>query len=379
MTTEVLILGAGFGGLELTARLSEELGDDVHVTLIDRSESFVFGFAKLDVMFGRTTGDAVRLPYSAIERRNVTFRREAITAIDPRAKAVTTDAGTYQGDVLVIALGADLQPEHTEGLVESGHEFYSPEGAERLAALLPDFQGGRVVIGVLGGHFKCPPAPYECAFMLHDYLSQRGRREATTIHLVTPMPSPIPVSRTVSGALLEGLDERGITHAHGSWVERLDPGTVHLRDGRRFGYDLFLAVPKHVAPPVVVESGLTEDDGWIAVDPATLETKWPGVFAVGDVASAPLPRAGVVAEGEASTVADVLLHRLAGAPDPAPYAGAITCYIEMGAGLIGRVDVDFLSGPRPHARFAPPSTAGVQEKAAFAARRRKRWFGLGEG
>ncbi len=376
--TRIVILGAGFGGLELSTRLSLELGDRAEITLIDRSDTFVFGFHKLDVMVGTRTLDDVRLPYAGLAKPHVEFRQETVVGIDPERRHVVTDGGTYDADVLVVALGADLAPELTPGLVECGHEFYSPTGAAAVRDLLPDFQGGAVVIGVLGGFFKCPPAPYEAAFMLHDHLVRRGLRDVSTIHLVTPMPKPIPISEDVSSAVLALMDERGITHSHRTWVERLDPEAhvVRLRDGREVPFDLFLGVPVHVAPPVVVESGLTEEDGWIAVDPATLETKFPGVYAVGDVASVPVPRAGVIAEGEAATLADVLLHRLGAGPEPAPFAGRITCYMEMGDDTIGLVDVDFLSGPAPVATFTPPSHEGAEAKRQFASARRQRWFGL---
>ena len=163
MSTHVVILGAGFGGLELSSRLSAELADEVHVTLIDQSDSFIFGFSKLDVMFGRRTMDEVRIPYRDITRPGVTFRQESVLSIDPGRKRVVTNAGGYDADVLVVALGADLAPEATPGVDECGHEFYSPDGAARVRDLLPAFPGGNVVIAVLGGFFKCPPAPYETA------------------------------------------------------------------------------------------------------------------------------------------------------------------------------------------------------------------------
>src|SRR4051794_29998870 len=103
----VIILGAGFGGLELATTLSEEAGDAVDVVLIDKSDAFVFGYSKLDLMFGRTSEAAIRLPYEAIAKLGVEFRRETVIAIDPEARRVTTGAGVYEGDVLVIALGAD--------------------------------------------------------------------------------------------------------------------------------------------------------------------------------------------------------------------------------------------------------------------------------
>src|SRR6185437_13966827 len=178
MNTRVLVLGAGFGGLELATTLSEALGDDVDVALIDKNDTFVFGYSKLDVMFGRTTPAAVHLPYRAIAKPSVRFLQETITAIDPEARRVTTDAGEHEADVLIVALGADYDFDATPGLAEAGNEFYSLGGAERLREVLPTFTGGRAVIGVCGAPFKCPPAPSEAALLLHDYLLQRGvRRE----------------------------------------------------------------------------------------------------------------------------------------------------------------------------------------------------------
>jgi sulfide:quinone oxidoreductase len=368
-----VILGAGFGGLELTTRLSEELAAEVEVTLIDQNDGFVFGFSKLDVMFGRHTADEVRLPYRRIAKPGVTFRQETVQAIDPVAKRVVTDGGTYDADILVVALGADYDLRATPGLVEHGQEFYSITGAAEAREVLADFAGGAVVVAVLGGFFKCPPAPYETVFMLHDLLTGRGLRDASSIHLVTPMPKPIPISDEVSNAILGYLDDRGIEHSHATRVASIEDGRVQLQDGRTIPADLVLGIPVHCAPPVVVESGLT-DDGWIAVDTATFATKFPDVYAVGDVTNAPVPRAGVVAEGEASTVADVLLERLRGGPAPAPFAGELVCLAEAGDGLVFKVNANFLGGPAPVARFTPPSAAVAEEKRQFGATRRQRWF-----
>jgi sulfide:quinone oxidoreductase len=375
--TRVTVLGAGFGGLELSARLTEELGDDVHITLIDQNDAFVFGFSKLDVMFGHRTFDEVRLPYRDIAIPGVEFHQESVVSIDPHTKRVATNAGTYDADILVVALGADLDPGATPGLLEAGHEYYSPEGAALARDVIANFGGGAVVVGVLGGFFKCPPAPYETVFMMHDFLTRNGLRHASSIHLVTPMSKPIPISDEVSSAIIALLDERGIEHSHASRVSNLDPGSkvAHLKDGRTLPFDLFLGVPVHRAPQVVVDSGLTEDDGWIGVDKETLATKFPDVYAIGDVASAPVPRAGVIAEGEGRTVAEVLINQLKGGPAPAPFAGEVICYVEMGGGMIGKVNVNFLSGEAPTAFFTPPSMEGAAEKRQFGATRRRRWFG----
>jgi len=172
----VVVLGAGFGGLELTSRLAEALGDDVEVTLIDKSDVFVFGFAKLDVMYGKKPIDEVRYAYGDIAKPGVRFRQETIVSIDPVERRTVTDAGTYEADVLVVALGADLDTAATPGLDEGGNEFYSVEGAERLRDVLPSFSSGHAIVGVAGPSFKCPPAPSEAAILLDGYLRARGVR-----------------------------------------------------------------------------------------------------------------------------------------------------------------------------------------------------------
>ncbi len=182
----VVVLGAGFGGLELATMLASE-GERgaFDVTLIDKGDAFVFGYSKLDVMFGRATVDEVRVPYAAFAKPGVRLVRETVTAIDPDARRVTTDAGVHEADALVVALGADYDYAATPGLTRFGNEFYSVAGAERLATVLAAFGGGRVVVGVCGAPYKCPPAPSEAALLLHDFLVARGVRDACEISLVT--------------------------------------------------------------------------------------------------------------------------------------------------------------------------------------------------
>ena len=376
MPAKVLVLGAGFGGLELTSRLSSELGDDVDVTLIDQSDSFVFGFAKLDVLFGLRSPQDVRSYYRDIAKPGVTFRQETITAIDPTTRQVRTNRGEYDADVLVVALGADLDPAATPGIDQGfGHEFYSVAGAEKARKVVAEFDGGDVVIGILGPSFKCPPAPFETAFMLDQVLRERGRRERSTIRVVSPLPAPIPVSKDASAGVRAGCEQHGVEFVKETMVTSLDGRTATAHNGATFDYDLFLAIPRHCAPQVVVDGGLTEEDGWIAVDAGTLETKFPGVYAVGDVTSMPVPRAGVFAEGEAAVVAQRIIAYVRGESTDARYGGTASCYLEWGDGTAARVDLDFFGGPAPTGRFQEPSAAIHAEKDEFGADRRRRWFG----
>ncbi|HEY7961151.1 MAG TPA: FAD-dependent oxidoreductase [Solirubrobacteraceae bacterium] len=375
MKARVVVLGAGFGGLELVTVLSEALGEEADVTLIDKNDAFVFGYSKLDVMFGRTTLDAVRLPYREVVKPGVRFVREAITAIDPQARRVTTDGGVYEADFLVVALGADYAFDATPGLAQAGNEFYSVAGAQRLGELLPAFSHGRAIIGVCGAPFKCPPAPSEAALLLHDHLSARGVRDRCEISIVIPFGSPVPPSPDTSRALVAAFAERGIVFVPDRRVSSLDPArsVAVLDDGSEMAYDLFLGVPKHRAPDVVLESGMAEDD-YIPVDSSTLQTRFPGVYAVGDVATVGVPKAGVFAEGAARVVAAELIASVRGGAQPDAYNGLGSCYIEFGAGRVGRVDVDFLSGPKPTGAFQEPSVALVAEKQRFGSSRRASWF-----
>lgn len=381
----VVILGAGFGGLELATRLSEQFGTGLDVVLVDQSDGFVLGFSKLDVMFGRAEPSAVRHPYRDFVKPGVRFVRSVVRSIDPVARRVETDEGPLDADILVVALGADLHPDATPGLVEGGHEFYTIPGAFALRDVLDRFEGGRVVIGLTSTPFKCPPAPSETALLMHDYLTRRGLRDRSQIALVMPLPVPIPPSPGASQTLLAAFAERGIEwHPH-RLVRALDParrvavlggpdGDGGDGDGEELPYDLFLGVPVHRVPAVVAESGMTVD-GWIPVDPLTLETAYPGVYAVGDVTSVGTPKAGVFSEGQAAVVADRIAATVRGTAQTGEYGGRGVCYLEFGHNQVATVEVTFVSGQPPRGTIDGPSEAIASDKGEFGSSRVRRWFG----
>ena len=371
-----MILGAGFAGLELASRLSDSLAGEVRVTLIDRNDSFTFGFSKLDILFGRSDTAAVQIPYRELAKPGVEFRRERIAAIDPANRHVTTDAGSYDADILVVALGADYDIAATPGFAEGGFEYYSIAGAERMRDALPGFTGGTILIGVLGQPYKCPPAPFEGAFMLHDQLAERGLRDATEIRVVAPMTAPVPVTPEVSQRFLDELAERGIEYVAQNRVVELDPAGKEavLESGERLPYDLFVGIPIHRVPDVVKESGLAPE-GWVAVDRANLMTPFPDVYAVGDCVAIPMAKAGVFAENAAGVVADGIAARLRGEELGRRYEGEGNCYIEFGGGRVAKIEANFLGGPSPTAQVVGPSEALAAEKKTFASTRRARWFG----
>ena len=299
---------------------------------MDQTDGFVFGFSKLDVMFGRKSPEAVRHQYSEPVRPGVRFVQSTIRAIDPAARRVDTDAGTFEADIMVVALGADLHPERRPGWSRRAMSSTPRRARFALRDVLERFEGGQVIVAVTSTPFKCPPAPSETALLMHDHLITSGLRERSSIALVMPLGAPIPPSPAASAVLLQRFAESDI-----AWhPERLVRGWTRTPGGpaQRRGelpYDLFLAVPVHRAPAVVVAAGLTVD-GWIPVDPVTLETRFPGVYAVGRRHERRYPKAGVFAEGQAAVVAERIAAQVRGEAASAGYDGRGVCYLEVGRG-----------------------------------------------
>ncbi len=226
----VVVLGAGFGGLELTTRLSDEFGADVDVVLIDKTDNFVFGFSKLEVMFGRAVPEQVQHPYRDFVKPGVQFVQANINAIDParsasrptRARSMPTSSSSRWVPICT--------PRPRPVSLEGGNEFYTEPGAFALRDVLANFGGGRVIVAVTSTPFKCPPAPSETALLMHDFLTERGLRDQSSIALVMPLPVPIPPSPDASKALLAAFAERGIDWHPQTMVRELDPARRVARD-----------------------------------------------------------------------------------------------------------------------------------------------------
>ncbi len=378
VSKHVVVLGAGFGGLELATRLSETIADAVRVTLVDRNDSFYFGFSKLEVMLGRQSANDIRFPYRDFEKDGVEFRQETVTSVDPATRRVTTDAGSYDADFVVVALGADYDFAATPGFEQGGHEYYSLAGAERLRDALADFKGGRVLVSVLGQPFKCPPAPFEGSFLLHEHFTQQGIRNSVEMATTFPMARPVPVTGDVSQMFREGLAARNIKELPEHLVTGIDPATrtAQLASGETLPYDLFVGIPIHRAPTALADTSLAVNN-WVPVDQSNLRTRFPGVYALGDVCTGPrtVPKAGIFAEAAARVVADDIAATIAGAEPPSPFEGSGVCYAEFGGGLVSKVEVNFLRADAPAARRYDPSLEYAAEKEQFGATRRARWFG----
>ena len=350
----VLVLGAGFGGLELATMLSEALGDDVDVDA-DRQERRV----RLRVLEARrdVRADDARRGAPAVPRASRS--RACASAGDghrdrPEARRVTTDAGVHEADVLVVALGADYDVDATPGLAEAGNEFYSVAGAERLAERAARrSRAAARSIGVCGAPVQVPAGAERVRAAAARLAVGAGRPRRCEISFVIPFGTPVPPSPETSAALVAAFAERDIEFVPGRRVA-LARRRPRRRRARRRQRAAVRPLPRRAeAPRARRRHRERHDRGRLRARRArsTLETRFPGVYAVGDVATVGVPKAGVFAEGAARVVAASLIAALRGGEQPAAYDGRGSCYIEFGAGRVGRVDVDFLSGPKPTGTF----------------------------
>lgn len=376
-----LILGAGFGGITVATELRRLLGDDHEVVLVDRKEQFSMGLRKLWELVGHGTIAEGSRSREVLSERGIRFLREEIRAIDPGACAATTVGGTIEADYLVVALGAEPRPDLVAGLAEHGHDAWDVAGVAGAREALARFDGGRIAIVVAGVPYTCPPAPYECTLHVDEHLRDRGLRDRSTLAVSTVQPILMPNAGKAGSDWLAGqLSARGIAFQAGCKVERVEAGRVVFAD-RALEFDLLIGVPPHRVPAVVKASGLTGDGEWIAVNPATLETSHPRVFALGDVTQIPLanglplPKAGLIAELQGVRVAAAIAADARRAESPPPFDGRASCFIEMGKSAAALVDGDWYAQPEPLVTVQEPTPAHAKEKQLFEAERLERWFG----
>jgi sulfide:quinone oxidoreductase len=382
MNGRTLILGGGFGGIGAGVELRRLLGPEHEIVLVDREPAFAMGLRKLWALVGRATIAEGSRERRQLERHGIEFVQAEITSIDAAARSAETSVGTLSADHLVLALGAVPRPDLVPGLAEYGHDVWTLAGVEPAARALADFDGGRVAVVVAGAPYPCPPAPYECALLLDDHLRARGLRERTELTVATLQPMLMPnAGRAGSDWMAAQLDERGIAHRIGVKVERVEERRLVFEDGGEQPFDLLLAVPPHRAPDVVTASALTGPHGWIPVDPGTLATSSPGVYAIGDVTliplanGLPLPKAGLMAELQGLRVARAISAEISGAEPPPPFDGSGYCPVELGAESGARVDGDWYATPEPIVTIDGPSAERAGEKADFERERLTRWFG----
>jgi len=375
----IIVLGGGFGGLAAAHELRRELPEEHRVTLLAAEDWFFVGFAKLwDLVGIRPLGQGAG-QLDALEDFGIRFVKAKITAINPESRRIETSTGSFDADFLVVALGAVDALGKVERLDGAAHDLYDPDALPAMRADLAGLDAGRLVIPVLGGPYKCPPAPYEAAFLIDDHLRQREVREHVEVVVTTPLPTSLPAAGPeVSDMVAHALAERGIELRTGHAVQAIDCVTqaVSFADGSTLDYTVALAVPQAAPPAVVAKSALAGDGGWTWPDRETARTSFDGVYAAGDcTAVEALPKAGVFAEAMGRVAARNIVAEITGSA-PARYDGSGYCFLEFPERRASALEGNFFAEPTPEVHLAEPDAETYARKEAFEAERLHEWLGV---
>jgi sulfide:quinone oxidoreductase len=309
---------------------------------------------------------------SELEKKGIEWVHDEILEVDPVARKVHTSDATLEGDYLIIALGADKDGSSIPGFTESAFNLYDANEALLIQKPLQELDTGRAIVLVCRSPFSCPSAPYEAAFLMESVFRSKGNRQQVEVAVYTPELKPMGGAGPAMGdAVIGMLKERDIKFNPQHKVQRLESGSrTIVFEGSEASFDLMVGIPPHVAPKVVREAGLTDETGWITVEIDTLETRYSGVYALGDVTSARqpnptglfLPKAGVFADEQSRVVAANIAAELRGEAKSKRYDGKGFCYIEVGEGLAAYGSGDFYGYPGPRVYLEPPSERHHEER-----------------
>jgi sulfide:quinone oxidoreductase len=374
----VLILGGGFGGIAAAVTLRERLDPADEIVLIERRTTFVMGLRKNWALLDPGALRAGERPLALLAERGIRVVTGTIGAIHPAERLVEVDGDRWDADSLVVALGAERDPDRVPGFRERAVDVYDLAASDRARAAIEAFVGGRLAIGIFGAPYPCPPAPFELAMLLDERLRARGLDSA--IEVFSPLPLSLPIlGQTACDSFESRLEGAGIAFVREHAATAVDDGAVVFGDSRR-PFDLLLGVPPHRVAQVVAESGLTEGGPWVKVNPQTLETSHPEVYAIGDVTALPLdngqmlPKAGAFAHAQGEVVAARIAATFDGAEPSATFAGDGACFLETGGGMAAMVTGGFLANP-PAVRMTDASPEHFAAKRAFERERLTAWFG----
>lgn len=376
--SRVLVLGGGFGGIATAVALRKRLAPSDEIILVERRSSFVMGLRKNWALTGVAPLEDGERGLWVLGERGIHVVHGKINEIFPAECAVEVDTDRIQGDAMVIALGASRNVRAVPGFAEHAIDYYEPANATKGAEAIRTFKGGRVVIGVFGAPYPCPPAPYELALMLSERFAEQNIPGG--IFVFTPQPGSLPILGEAACSAFDGrLASAGITFRPKTQATEVQPGVV-LAGDVRIPFDLLIGVAPHRVPPVLAAAGFTHGAPYVHVNAATLETTFPNIYAIGDAVGIPLkngmplPKAGAFAHAEAEVVAARIADKLAGREPTDVFTGEGTCFLETGRGKAVTVSGSFYADP-PNVVMSEDSEANFVAKQAFESDRLKAWFG----
>jgi sulfide:quinone oxidoreductase len=354
----ILVLGGGVGGTLAANLLARKLkrridAGSVALTLVDEGGEHVYQPGFMYIAMGGERADKLHRPERSLLDRRIQLVIARATRIDAGARLVEFETGEpLEYDYLVIATGSRIVPEEIPHFAEEAHHFYGADAAERLRAALDAFDGGRIVVGIAGMPYKCPPAPLEVTFLVESELRDRGLRDRSEIHYCSPIGRAFTIE-SVSEMATPILAEKDIELHTFFNVEAIDPErrVIESLEGEELTYDLLILVPPHRGAQLVIDSGLAPPAGWLPTDHHTLEVKGQErMFAIGDATDLPLSKAGSTAHFEAPIVVERIVAAIEGRePDAVAgnYTGKVMCFFEVGDGKGTLLQFDYDHPPKP--------------------------------
>lgn len=390
---QVLILGAGFGGLTAATLLRKSLQKEVcEITVIDKNPYFMMGLVNLWILSGTRRLDNSQVALNKLESKGIKFLNDEIIRIDISQNSVITKTNhnTLQYDYLIIALGAELAPKRIAGFEDNGSCFniYDVQQVPSMREKILSLKSGSIIICVADIPYKCPPAPYEVSLLINDILIKNGTRDSIDLNIYVPTPISLPVAGAkMSQDVVNLLNDNHINfHPLHKIKKVLDKKTIEFENGTKTSFDLSVIIPPHQVPQIIKNSDLLGDANqhWIDVDKFTLRTKYKNVFAIGDVTeirldkSTTIPKAGIFAEGQAKVVSQQIINEIKNNNNNnkalTKFDGKGFCFMEIGDKKAGYIYADFYNEGGPTTRLDPPSGEFYQNKLNFEKSRLNEWL-----
>ena len=376
----VLILGGGFGGLSAANEIRKSLSSSqVKITIVDKKNWFMVGFAKLWIIKGTRTFENSTGSLSELSKKDIDFLNEEILQIDLENKNIKTTTNNLSYDFLIVAMGAALAPQKIQGLTENGMNLYDYKQSEEIHNKIKELKSGTIAISIMGMPYKCPPAPFEASLIIDSMLREFGIRDSVQIHFYSPAPITLPAAGPeISKQILELINSEKIIFHDSCKIKSVEPNKLVFQDSEAH-FDLLLAIPPHVVPDVILESGLAKENNFI---PITRDCKTPyeNVYAIGDVTSLKVtdtmavPKAGVFAEGEGLAVAQNIISKIQSKEESALFDGKGGCFIESGRDTASLIEIDMFSGPKPSTKLTESTSEHLDEKVQFEKDRLSNWL-----
>ncbi|MCV0365719.1 MAG: NAD(P)/FAD-dependent oxidoreductase [Nitrosopumilus sp.] len=376
----VVILGGGFGGLSAANELRNSLSSSqVQITVIDKKDWFMVGFAKLWIINGTRTFENSIGSLNKLLKKEINFIKDEILKIDLQNKNVKTISHNVSYDYLIISMGAILAPQKIPGLVENGLNLYDYNDLLEIRDRLESMESGKIAISIMGMPYKCPPAPFEASLLIDSMLRKRGIRDSIQIDFYSPAPIALPAAGPeVSKQILELVNYEKIIFHSSCKIKSIESKKL-IFENSEADFDLLLAVPPHIAPKVIYDSGLATDPGFISID-RDCKTSFENVFAIGDVTNLTVsetmavPKAGIFAEGEGITVAKNIISKIQSKEESELFDGKGGCFIESGRDTASIIEVDMFSHSKPSTNLTESTSDNLSKKIEFEKERLSKWL-----